>query len=337
MLCEGARAVSVIRAKKIVEQSTLFDVGEAGSEEASRSVSARRDKKIGALASVRDRREADDQDLGYGSRPFLLCNLPVKRPPREQLIWQRRNGAFFLRIEGSPSHGLPYGSDRLVPILVATLAVLQQSREVRLGSVASICRLLGLEHGGYSYKRIMEAFERIFSATIYFGTERDLHNGRLVDKSRMAFFDRMRLWYQEPNAKGNRYDAFDNVIYLSEAFWDELKHHPIPVDLSVVRALRDSPGCLDFCLWLTMRSYTVRDGASVKVPLFGPNGLIQQLGMTEYSHKPRIRQKLREWLDIFRVCWPACPAQLEGDYLNIQHGSAINRRAVPSSTLSDEN
>ena len=242
-LSEGARTL-VDHISDIVEQSRLFDLEEQERTPTS-EYSRRRNNKAQALVDIRERREEQKQEIGYGSRPFLLCNLPVRKVPQETLVWERRNGNFFLRIEGSPTCGLPYGSDRLIPILVATLAVLQQSREVHLGSVADICRLLGMEAGGYSYRRIMDGFERVFSATIYFGTDR-MERARLIDKYRMAFFDRMRLWYdEEKQVRGNQHDSYDNVIYLSESFWDELKRHPIPVDLNVVRTLKDAPGNLD--------------------------------------------------------------------------------------------
>jgi hypothetical protein len=307
----------------IVEQSSLFDLEEVDDASAAADGSRRRGNKTQALVGVREHREEHKQEIGYGSRPFLLCNLPVRKMPSEILIWERRNGNFFLRIEGSPSCGLPYGSDRLIPILVATLAVLQQSREVQLGSVADICRLLGMDPGGYSYRRIMDGFERVFSATIYFGTDR-MQQARLIDKYRMAFFDRMRLWYaEEARVYGNQHEIFNNVIYLSEPFWEELKQHPIPVDLRVVRALKDAPGNLDFYLWLTVRSWIVPADSEARIPIFGPAGLVQHLGATEYRHKPRFRQKVKEWLTIITSAWPACPAALDGDYLIVRHGEAI--------------
>jgi hypothetical protein len=310
--------------RDIVEQSGLFDVEEDAAAENSR----RRGNKTKALVGVRERMEEHKQEIGYGSRPFLLCNLPLRKMSSDILVWERRNGNFFLRIEGSPSCGLPYGSDRLIPILVATLAVFQQSREVQLGSVADICRLLGMDPGGYSYRRIMDGFERVFSATIYFGTER-MQQARLIDKYRMAFFDRMRLWYdEEKRVYGNQHEIFNNVIYLSEAFWEELKQHPIPVDLNVVRALKDAPGNLDFYLWLTMRSWIVPAGSEARIPIFGSAGLVQHLGATEYRHKPRFRQKVKEWLTIITSAWPACPAALDGDYLIVRHGKAIEGPAL---------
>jgi hypothetical protein len=317
----------VQQVKEIIEQSMLFDTA----LEPENEISTRLGNKLEALSRIREHRRDHSQEIGYASRPFLLCNLPIRRLPETMLTWERRNGYFFLRIEASPKYGLPFGSDRLIPILVATLAVLQQSREVHLGSAADICRLVGMDTGGYSYRRIMEGFQRVFSSTIYFGTDQILNN-HVLDTSRVAFFDRMKLWYDTSSrpTKGNQHDTHDNVIYLSEPFWNELERHRIPVDLNVVRALRDAPANLDFFLWLTLRSWTVPQSATARIPLFGPEGLTQHLGCAEYSNKRRFRQKVKEWLTVIQTAWAECAASLDGDYLLVGHAEAIHRKPSPS-------
>jgi len=46
---------------------------------------------------VRLKRETGTQELGYSSRPFVLCGLPVKRLPEGVLVHERRNGRFLPR------------------------------------------------------------------------------------------------------------------------------------------------------------------------------------------------------------------------------------------------
>ena len=47
-----------------------------------------------SIQLVRDRRNAANQELGFASRPFVLCGLPVRCPPRSTLVYERRNGLF---------------------------------------------------------------------------------------------------------------------------------------------------------------------------------------------------------------------------------------------------
>jgi hypothetical protein len=314
----------VISAKDAIQQSDLFEYAVPPEQT---GISSRLGNRLEALTRVRETRRDNSQEIGYASRPFLLCNLPIRKVAEGALVWERRNGRFYLRIEASPKYGLPFGSDRLVPILVATLAVLQQSREVHLGSAADICRLVGMDTGGYSYRRIMEGFQRVFSSTIYFGADRTATDS-MLDASRVAFFDRMKLWYDASGqgAKGNQHERHENVIYLSEPFWEELQRHRIPVDLNVVRALKDAPANLDFFLWLTFRSWTVAKGTVARIPLFGPDGLTGHLGSAEYANPRRFRQKVKEWLAVIDSAWSDCPAVVDGDYLLLQHAEAINTR-----------
>jgi hypothetical protein len=77
------------------------------------------------------KREEGKQNLGFSSRPFVLCGVPVRKPAREEMLYERRNGNFVLQITGHPSYGLPFGQDRIVPIYLATLAIRQQSQTIR--------------------------------------------------------------------------------------------------------------------------------------------------------------------------------------------------------------
>jgi hypothetical protein len=87
-------------------------------------------RKVESIACVRLNRENARQNLGFSSRPFVLCGLPVKRPAPGCLLHERRNGQFVLQVTGHPSYGLPWGQDRLVPIFLATLAIRQQSARI---------------------------------------------------------------------------------------------------------------------------------------------------------------------------------------------------------------
>lgn len=324
------------KVKDIAKQAGLFDA-DSGSRTESQSqpktlskpevpqtLSKRKQRRVEAFVEIHDAREDKRQELGYGSRPFLLCNLPIKRPKAGERVWERRNGRFFLKIVAGEGSELPYGQDRLIPILVASLAQRQQSREVDLGTTADMCRLLGLPtNSGRSYTRIAEAFDRVFKADIYWGTEDERQGGTWTDETRMHFFDRRQLWRQRA-ADESANGGYRNKVILSESFWRELQEHPIPIDLNVVQALADAPGNLDFYLWLCLRCFTIPPGKTVHIPLFGQEGLSTQFGSVEYSRQRRFRQKIAEWLQTIKGSWPGCICDLEGDMLVIRHCRAIN-------------
>ena len=94
----------------------------------------RKVKKLDAICLAREERSNRKQELAYHTRPFILCGIPLRRPPAYQLTHTRRNGKFTLDIIGHPRFGLLFGQDRLIPVWVATLAVLQKSRVVHSAS-----------------------------------------------------------------------------------------------------------------------------------------------------------------------------------------------------------
>src|ERR1700722_15967124 len=126
-------------------------------------------RKAGAIQLVRERRESANQKLGFASRPFVLCRLPIRQPENGSLIHERRNGHFVLQVTGHPSYGLPWGQDRLVPIFLATIAVRKQSRTITFRSAAEMLDSFGMQQGGSQYRRLLGAFQRIFGATVFFG------------------------------------------------------------------------------------------------------------------------------------------------------------------------
>lgn len=273
-------------------------------------ITKRRLKQLDAIQLIRDQREKGKQELAYNARPFILCGIPLRRPARDQLTYSRHSGKFFLRIIGHPDYGLPFGQDRLIPIWVATLALRQKSRTVMFETAAEMLEFFRLAPDGYHYHRLIQGFKRVFSATIFFGTE-DHPDGRaMIDWARFHFFDQMKLWFDAKRPLcANPGRANGNVITLSESFYQEIDAHRIPVERHVVAALAHAPGVLDFYLWIVWKSWTIK-GREVRVPLTGPGGLSMQLGTREYSRERRFRDKIFIWLEQVKAFWPACPAQV---------------------------
>lgn len=290
-------------------------------------VSTRQLKRAEAVEIVRTAREDDRQRVAFSSRYFVLCGLPLKRPPATELEHIRRNGDMVLSVTGHPRFGLPFGQDRLLPIWAATVAMRSSSRTITFRSGAEILDMFGLPKDGKTYRRLVEGFKRLGTSTMFFGREEQLEHGLHFQLGRFHFFDSLNLWYtrhlDQTTLPG---EEFENRVQLSELFWKELQEHPIPIDLNVVRGLSDSPGCLDFYLWLCWRCWNAKKSSSI--PLFGAAGLVNQLGVRGYEERWKFRQTLRRWLIITRRLWPACPAEIsqDGNALVVQHGRAISAR-----------
>src|SRR5215468_10077593 len=184
-------------------------------------VSKQRLEKVNGIEVVRIKRQQANQTLGFSSRPFVLCGLPVRRLPAGQLLYRRRNGQFLLEITGHPDYGVPFGQDRIVPIFLATLAVRQQSQTIRFRSGAQMLDTFGMANGGKEYRRLVAAFERIFGATIFFATDNQLGKARVVHMARFAFLREAQIWYNRGGINKLPWQHFENIIVLSEEFYKE--------------------------------------------------------------------------------------------------------------------
>jgi hypothetical protein len=223
-----------------------------------------------------------------------------------------------LEVTGQLSYGVPFGQDRLIPLWIATQAVRNQTRTVEFGSARQILSEWGLPENGAHYHRLAEGFRRIFASTIFFGTSLNAPRSEAWDCSRLHFFERMRLWFR-PEEQARSEPA--NLVTLTEAFWEEIRTHPVPVDADVVRALANNPGCLDLYTWLTWRCHQRR--TEELVPLFGPSGLANQLGVQHYERERKFRELLRRWLELVLVYWPECPAMISTNGKHLELAPAI--------------
>jgi hypothetical protein len=287
-------------------------------------VSKQKLRQAEGIFLVRQKRETQSQTLAYAARPFILCGLPVRRPPKDQLLFERRNGHFKLQITGHPEFGLPFGQDRLVLLFLATMAVRQRSQVVRFRAAAEVLDFFGMSKGGKEYRRIVAAFERIFGATIFFSTQTHGSAATMIHRSRFNFLREAEIWYGRPADTAHR----ENTVTLSDEFYTEVAEHPIPSDLEAIKVLAAAPALLDLFMWLSYRCFTSKGPESI--PLFGPCGLTQQLGCIEYSRPSRFRAMLEQWLRMIRNLWPECPATIscDGQMLQLHPQTSVNLRHV---------
>jgi hypothetical protein len=166
---------------------------------------------------------------------------------------------------------VPWGQDRLVPIFLATLAIRQQNRVIRFRSAAAMLDTFGMQQSGTQYRRLVAAFQRIFGATIFFGTDTQRQKPMVVHQARFSFMSEARIWYSRHSDQETLPYEFQNEIVLSPEFFKEILDHPIPTDMEAAKALSCSPAALDLFTWLSCRCFVAK--GRERVPLFGDSGL----------------------------------------------------------------
>jgi len=206
--------------------------------------------------------------------------------------------------------------------------VKQKSRTVRFGSAAQMLEFLQLPKDGLHYRRVVQGFQRIFAASIFFGTEGSEDSSQVFDWARFHFFDHIELWFNRADHNSSAATCGrDNTITLSQSFYDEIDQHRIPVERQVVASLANAPGLLDFYIWIVWKSWTLKNGIA-RIPLFGAHGIQGQLGAAQYSRSKRFRQTLRRWLRRIKVLWPECPAELSQDLKALIVRSSLKQPAI---------
>jgi len=206
---------------------------------------------------------------------------------------------------------------------LATLAIRQQSARITFSSAAEMLDIFAMQQGGSQYRRLVSSFQRIFGATIFFGTNTQREHAAVFHRARFNFMTEARIWYSRNTEAALLPGDCQNTIVLSDEFYREILSHPIPTDLEAARVLSSSPAALDLFMWLSYRCFTAK--GRERVPLFGEFGLVGQLGSTEYARPRKFREKLEGWLDLVRTMWPECPASIDssGTGLFVDRAHAI--------------
>jgi hypothetical protein len=192
------------------------------------------------------------------------------------------------------------------------MAVRQRSRVIRFSAASEVLDFFHLFKDGKRYHRVMEGFQRIFAATIFFGTNDQTRGAVVANWARFHFFDRVHLWFHKTDADHPPPETGDNSIVLSEAFYEEIDKHRLPVEREVVALLANAPGVLDLYLWLVWKTWSI-NGHTVRIPLFASGGLADQLGTRQYCADRFFRRKLNHWLAKIKMLWPECPAVISED------------------------
>ena len=122
-----------------------------------------------AVEMIRRQRDESKQELAWHDKRFVLCSLPIKRPPKGTLSYIRRNGNVTLSISTDPALGysLPFGSfDRLTLLYLCTQAVRTRSSIIRFRSGAEILKASGWGLDGRSYRRLVASLHRLIGCSI---------------------------------------------------------------------------------------------------------------------------------------------------------------------------
>ena len=195
-----------------------------------------------------------DPDRGFLARTMALCSLPRSNPGNRHQ-YKRVNGPYKLVMTAIGDNKLPFGTNpRLILAWVCTEAVRTQSRDIVLGrSLSEFMRKLGISStDGRGQARLRNQMERLFSCSISMIYKDD----NLRASAFAVLADLTVFWWnpKQPDQTG----LWESKVRLSESFFNEIVSHPVPLDLTTLKALKRSPLGLDLYLWLVYRTFPLR-------------------------------------------------------------------------------
>ena len=218
-----------------------------------------------------------EQDtINYLHSGFCQAALPHREPKNQHEPWVRRNGAYQLVIRPGilPLRdkvievGVPYGTKaRLIMIYFQTEAVRRRSQVVDLGpTMTAWLKKMGLSTSGGprgSYAPVREQALRIARCEFTMRFERGVSEARLADQ---RIVDGMDLWRADGGGEGDFFRSggeWVRHVRLSDAFYEHLMEHSVPLSEEAISKLKHSNLALDLYVWLTYRLHALKKETTV--------------------------------------------------------------------------
>ena len=235
-----------------VHQTSMLDVlaGRSG----------RRVADTAAATAVRELEGGVQPGASYSA--WCLAGLPHRERPAGQDWLVKTDFAQLLvrpgvRLRDDDTRedlAVPCGTlARLLLIDWQSEAYERGSREIDLGrSPGALLNRMGLSRGGPVSRKLADQIERLSTCRLdfKFGNDRAavVVNERIVE----AF-----SYVGEVDPRTKRTTRFIERIILSEAFYQELRKHPVLVDRQAIRDIQTSPRAIDVYLWLAFRLHAL--------------------------------------------------------------------------------
>jgi hypothetical protein len=204
----------------------------------------------------------EDTALAFAYSGWAHCALPHRRIAADK-PWEVASERVLLVVEpgrapsGSNGElefcGVPFGAyARLILIYLQSQALRTQSREIELGaSWREWLGKIGVPWGGPSRRAVLEQAELISRCRLTFhihgNGRRGLVNQSIVDRA---------LFLEIADKPGQGLLSLE-IAKLSEGFFEQLKRHPLPLEMSAIRPLSNNSAALDCYVWLAYRLHSL--------------------------------------------------------------------------------
>lgn len=277
------------------------------------------------------------EEVAYLARELVMCTLP-HRNPGDAPAWSRTNGNLTLTIRPGwdgrerKAVGYPYGIiPRLVLYWINTEALRTKSRRLELGdNLAHFMREVGLspETGRGKRgdaRRLQEQMTRLFRALISFQ-----YDTVTAARTGQAWLDMQvapegMLWWDPKNPQQT--NLWGSWIELGEKFFQAITAEPIPLDIRILRHIKQSPLALDLYAILTREAYRVQKKGQPRFLAW--EWLHSQIG-TEYGTVKNFKQKALLAIEKIITVYPELIVKQQKGRKGQKSGLVVSNLSRPS-------
>lgn len=228
-----------------------------------KALGARNGRRVADCASQAIIREHERAyDLGYTYSAWCLAGLPHRDHPAGEDWLISTDYAQLLvrpgvriRDDGTREPlAVPSGTmARLLLIDLQSRALESGSRDIEIGPNPNVLiEHMGLSRGGPVSRKLADQLERLCRCTLDFKIGDD-RRGLIVNERLVEAFE----YSGEEDKRSKRLVPIVERLRLSEAFFNELQRHPIPIDRAAIKEIQSSPRAIDIYLWLAFRLHAL--------------------------------------------------------------------------------
>ena len=168
-----------------------------------------------------------------------------------------------------------------------------------------------------SITRLREQIKRLFSCRIAFS----FANENTFAFKPQEIAEEILLWW-DPKAP-DQLTFEESYIILSQKFFEEISKNPVPVDMRVLKLLKQSPLALDLYIWLTYRVSYLKEPTKISW-----EDLSRQFG-SDFQQTKVFAFKVRKHLNKIKSIWLDLKIETEGDAL-ILYPCSPHIKKIPS-------
>ena len=213
------------------------------------SVSGAPEKLVNAAVAILETPVRDAGEIGYSSPLMAQASLPHRDPKTGR--FERRNGNLRMIISDPREVGLPYGViPRLILAWIITEVIKTKNKTLILGdSLYQFLKKLNIIPSGGrlgSTNRVLDQMNRLFSSVLTIDYKDEKGQGQ--NALNVPLTHKFKLW---TGKNSNQVHLWNSAITLTDEFYKEIIKHKFPIDMRILRHIKQSPMAIDIYLWRT--------------------------------------------------------------------------------------